>query len=117
MTRSPKIKSLFEPLLYSKNVFFSLKKCGENDCTTCLPKRLPSDIFDQLNSLPNPIPDPYNEGHYAKFNDIYGTETTVEHMAFLHITASKSHGIFFNPLLQHAKNTGLTVKCTECNRP
>ena len=85
--RSPKIKSLFEPLLYSKNVFFSLKKCGENDCTTCLPKRLPSDIFDQLNHLPNPIPDPYNEGNYVKFNNIYGTETTEEHMASLRITA------------------------------
>ena len=38
-------------------------------------------------------------------------------MASLRITAWKSHGISFNPLLQHAKNTGLTVKCTDCNKP
>ena len=38
-------------------------------------------------------------------------------MPSLHITTSKNHGITFIPLLQHAKNTGLTVKCTECNKP
>ena len=76
-----------------------------------------SNKFDQLNHLHDSIPDPNNKGHYAKFNDIYGAETTEEHMPSLHITTSKNHGITFIPLLQHAKNTGLTVKCTECNKP
>ena len=48
--------------------------------------------------------------------DIYSTETKEKHMPYLHITTSKSHGVPFNPLLQHAKNTGLTDKCTECNK-
>ena len=112
----PKLKTYLTHCSRARTYIFSLKKCGETDYTICLPKRLPLDIFERLNHLPDPTPDPNNEGHYAKFNDVYGTEIMNEYMPSLHITASKSHGIPFNPFVQYAKNTGLTVKCMECKR-
>ena len=83
----------------------------------CLPPRLPSDIFDRLYHLPDPTPDPTNENHYKSFRDSYGTETTEAFMLSRNITVSKGHGIPFNPVVQHAKNTDLKITCTECNKP
>ena len=63
----PTLKAYLSHCSIARTYFLSLKKCGENDCTTCLPKRLPSDIFDWLNHLSDPIPDSNNKGYYAKF--------------------------------------------------
>ena len=44
-------------------------------------------------------------------------ETTEAFVPSCNITASKGHGISFNPLVQHAKNTDMKIMCTECNKP
>ena len=38
-------------------------------------------------------------------------------MPSLTISSRKGHGIPFNPVLQHVKNTGLTLTCYQCERP
>ena len=48
-----------------ENLLFFCLKCGEASCTTCLPIRLPRDIFDRLYHLPDPMPSPTNEGHHT----------------------------------------------------
>lgn len=112
----PKLKKYLEHCSKERTYFFSLKKCGKNDCTTCAPIRLPSDIFESIHHLPDPMPDSNNEGHYLQFTDVYGTQTSEEHLPSLQVS-SRGHRIPFNPLIQHAKNTGITVSCVECNKP
>ena len=66
--------------------------------------------------LPDPTPNLTNENHYKSFSDSYGTETTKTFMPSHNITASKGHGIPFNVLVQHAKNTDLKIMCTKCSK-
>ena len=113
----PKMKAFLDHCTRQRTYFFSIKKCGKANCTTCLLPRLPSDVFDRLHHLPDPTPDPTNENHYKSFRNSYGTETTEALMPPCNITASKGHGIPFNLLVQHAKNTDLKITCTECNKP
>ena len=95
---------------------FSAKKCGKVDCT-CQPIRLPSDVFEQLYHLPDPMPDPVNDGHYKKFSDRYRTETSERHMPSLIVSNRKGHGIPFNPVLQHVKISGIMLTRYQCERP
>ena len=94
-----------------------MKKCGKVDCTTCQPILLPSDVFKQLYHLPDPMPDPVNDRHYKKFSNCYGTETSEKHMPNLSGSNRKVHGIPFNPVSQHVKNTGIMLTCYQCERP
>ena len=43
----PKLTSYLSHCTRERNYFFSVKKCGKVDCTTCQPIRLPSDVFEQ----------------------------------------------------------------------
>ena len=78
-----------------------MKKCGKVDCTTYQSIRLPSDVFEQLYHLPDPVPDPVNDRHYKKFSDCYGTKTSEKHMSSLIVSNWKGHGIPFNLVSQH----------------
>ena len=63
------------------------------------------------------MPDPVNDGHYKKFSDCYGTETSEKHMPSLIVSTQKGHGIPFNPVSQHVKNTGIMLTCYQRKRP
>ena len=76
----PLLKAYLKHCTKERTYFFSVKKCGEPSCTTCLPIRLPRDIFDSFYHLPDPMPSPTNEGYYEQFNTCYGTDTTEDHM-------------------------------------
>ena len=110
----PKLDAYLSHCTKERHYFFSVKKCGDNDCTSCKPIRLPPDVFQQLHNLPDPMPDPSNEGHYLKFPDAYGKQTDESHMPSNALSTRKGHGIPFNPVLQHIKNTGITIKCYQC---
>ena len=96
-----------------RNYMFSVRKCNEVECTTCSPPRLPPDVFESLHNLPDPIP---NGDHYAHSEQVYGQLTTEEHMPSLKEKVSKDHGMDFSPSGQTAKNTKLTIQCTQCNK-
>ena len=97
------------------DVFFSVKKCGIDNCSSCLAPRLPPNVFSTLNHLPDPEPSEINEGHYKTFDEIYGTKT--EKFLSSNIITKRSHGIPFNPLKQHANKTQIFIKCHYCNKP
>ena len=75
-------------------VFFFIKKCGINNCSSCLVPQLATDMFSTLNHLPDPEPSIINEGHYKTFDKIYGTKT--ENFQPLNTITKRLHGIPFN---------------------
>ena len=53
---TPNILSFMKHCCHQRHYFFEIKKCGDEDCNICLPPRLPSDKFLQLDHLPDPMP-------------------------------------------------------------
>ena len=113
----PALKAFLDHCTKQRTYFFSIKKCGKEDCTTCKPVRLPPDVFQQLFHLPDPTPSIENEGHYKCFNDCYGMDTSEEYRPSFNVNANKGHQIPFNPVKQHVLNTRLTLECSECSKP
>ena len=58
--------------------FFSVKTCGNSECTTFQPARLPPDISERLHHLSDFVPIKVNEGYYWTFQSVYSTETIKE---------------------------------------
>ena len=70
---TPNILSFIKHCCHQRHYFFEIKKCGDEDCNICLPPRLPSDKFLQLDHLPDPMPG--QDGHYKKFSEVFRTIT------------------------------------------
>ena len=112
LPKHPKLNTLFKHSTKQRTYFFSIKKCGESNCSSCKKPRLSTDVFQQISHLPDPVPDEDNPGHYKKFADLYGQDTTEEFKPSKR-TSNRNHTIPFNPLKQHALNTNITLECTE----
>ena len=97
-----------------RTYFVSLKKCGSRDCIICKLPRLHDQDFRRLNHLLDPIPG--TDDHYKEFNEVFGTETTEGAMPSLKTSKDCGHKIQFNPVKQHASNTGLIIDCNECSK-
>ena len=82
------------------------------NCSPCKKSQLPTDVFQQISLLPDPVPDEDNPGHYKKFADFYGQDTT-EEFKQSKSTSKRNHTILFNLLKQHALNTNITLECTK----
>ena len=93
---------------------FSVKKCDNLECGICDFPRLPPSVFNELHNLPDPVP---KGEHYEPFSDLYGKVTTEQHRPSLKEAQSKSHGMPFTPTAQYAKNTMMTINCSECMKP
>ena len=93
----------------------SIKKCGESNCLSSKKPQLLTDVFQQVSHLHDPVPDEDNPGHYKKFTDLYGQETTEEFKPSKR-TSNRNHTIQLNPLKQHALNRNITLECTECGK-
>ena len=111
LDKRPMLKAFLKHCCKERTYFFSVKKCGSPSCTTCLPIRLSSDIFERLHHIPDLLPSTTNEGHYEVFNTLYVTATTEEHMLSKKTSARQGHGIPFQPHKQHASNTNLRIVC------
>lgn len=57
LSQRPELKKFMEHCCFIRKYVFGVKKCGKEDCSICLPPRLPRDVFDQLNHLPDPVAD------------------------------------------------------------
>ena len=55
----PKLKAFLDHCTRQQTHFFSIKKCGKADCTTCLPPCLLSDVFYCFLSLTRSNPQSY----------------------------------------------------------
>ncbi|PKC16321.1 hypothetical protein RhiirA5_407139 [Rhizophagus irregularis] len=75
------ISNFFNHCCRSRSYFFSIKKCGKDDCEICLPIRSPQDIFNTLDHLPDPVP--ANNEHYKNFSDVYHMDTEDEKKIFM----------------------------------
>ena len=96
----------------SQHYSFSIKKCGQSSCTSCKPIRMPSELFDQLHHLPDPIPCP--DGHYKPFSEVYGTPTTEEFRPSLQLKKFKQKTLPFTASVQHVRNVNVMIQCEEC---
>ena len=70
--------------------------------------------FEEVTVFPDP--EPYEEDgvqHYRPGND--PTEQYLP--STLEDVEKRAHNIPFPPSAQSAKNVGITIKCTECERP
>lgn len=119
------MQEFLEHCCKSRHYFFSIKKCGESTCTICRPIRCPTEVFEQLHHLPDPVPG--EDLHYISFEKLYGTPTTEDHRpSFKDAKAKKKdkvtiakvkHSMPFCPSAVRAKNVGVVVNCVECEKP
>ena len=102
----------------TRHYLFSIKKCGEQDCSICRPPRLPSEVFESLHHLPDPLCSADGE-HYCSFAEKYGQETSEKDRPSLSDKAQqcKSHGIPFNPNAQYVCCVNQLVIYSECEKP
>ena len=107
------IQKFFDHCCQVRHYSFCIKKCGQNDCDICKPIRLPREVFDQISFLPDPVPQ--DDGHYKKFKDVFGTETTEDHRPSLQKRHYREKSVPFPVSVQHARNTNMVVQCEECN--
>ena len=108
----PKLSKYLSHCCQSRHYSFSIRKCGEASCMICRPVRMPMDIFRNIHHLPDPIPG--EEGHYAPFEDVYGTPTTEKHRPSLHVRKGRQKTLPFTASVQHVKNVDIMVQCEEC---
>lgn len=90
---------------------FDILKCGESSCHICKPVRLPPDIFRKLSHIPHPVLG--DDSHYKSFSDVFGT-TTKESCPSFDLKKKKKNSLPFTGCLQHVKNSGLVIQCSEC---
>ena len=114
-SQRPELAQYLSRYARERTYFVSLKKCGSRDCIICKPPRLNDQDFRRLNHLPDPIPG--TDDHYKEFSEAFGNETTEEAMSSLKTSKDRRHKIPFNPVKQHASNTGLIIECNECSKP
>ena len=84
----------------------------------CRPPRLPSEVFETLHHLPDPLRSADGE-HYSSFAEKYGQATSEKDRPSLNDKTQqrKSHGIPFNPNAQYARCVNQLVVCSECEKP
>ena len=107
-----KLNAFYNHCCQLRHYSFCIKKCGKLDCDICKPPRLPSEVFEKLAFLPDPVPQ--GDGHYKPFDTIYNTVTSEEHRPSLQNHPVRQKTLPFVASVQHAKNTNLMVQCEEC---
>ena len=111
------LKEFLDHSTKQRHYFYSVKKCGDLNCKTCLLPCLPLQTFQKLHHLPDPMPDERNESNYKSFSDVFGNVTTEEHRHSKKLAKKIPLGIPFNPSKRHAMNANLNIECTKCNKP
>uniref|UniRef100_U9T5Z8 Uncharacterized protein n=1 Tax=Rhizophagus irregularis (strain DAOM 181602 / DAOM 197198 / MUCL 43194) TaxID=747089 RepID=U9T5Z8_RHIID len=123
--RRPHLQEFLDHCCTMRHYFFSIKKCGEPNCTICRPPRCLPEDFVQLHCLPDPVPG--EDLHYKSFEELYGKQTTENYRPSLKNVKTKAkgekkitkgkHTMPFCPSAAHAKNIGVVVNCVECEKP
>ena len=114
--KRPKLTQYLAHCCCQKTYFFSVKKCGSQDCKICLPPWSSVQDSERLGHLRDLTPSSDNL-HYKPFQEVFKTETDESTMPSLKTLKDCGHKIPFNPAKQHAANTMLTVECAECSKP
>lgn len=94
-----RLQSFMKHCCCERHYFFDIKKCGDSECSICKPPRLASDVFLKLNHFPDPMP--ADDGHYKRFEDVFGSVTVENHRPSLQTITKKRPP--FSPSIQHVK--------------
>ena len=110
----PKVQAFIENCSRLRHYSFCVKKCSKSDCKICKKPRLPGNVFEEINFLPDPVPN--DNGHYKSFSDVYGTKTSEEHRPSIQKKPAKQKTLPFSASVQHARNTNIMIQCEECEK-
>lgn len=97
----PQLKAFLDHCCVKRKYVFQIKKCGSSTCTICKPPHLPSDIFEQIKFLPDPMPG--EEGHYKSFSEVYGSSTSEKHCPSVATPARQKKTLPFASNLRHGR--------------
>ncbi len=116
LSQHPELEHFLKTHCRIRHYSFVMRKCGLDSCSICKSPRLPKDVFDDLNFLPDPMPSA-DQDHYQPFSAVYGTETNASYRPSLASSQAKGHEIPFSPSAQTARTVGEIVRCQECDFP
>lgn len=111
-----KLKEFMEHCCCSRHYFFSIKKCGKDDCTICGRPTLPPDEFFALHPFPDPMK-VLGQPHYKDFSDVWGQktkETDRPSLSSAKCSDSTLDGVEFTAKAETAR---AVIVCTECGKP
>ena len=112
ITNKDGLKAFYEHCCRSRHYFFSIKKCGEEQCEICEPPRMPIEEFKKLKHLPDPMNG--EEGHYISFEEAFQEETSEKDRPSL-TNKPRRKSLPFTPSVQHVNNIALMLQCEECD--
>lgn len=94
---------------------FDILECRESSCTLCKPPHLPLSLFSTLKHIPHPTP--MEDMHYFPFCEAFYMTTTEEHRPSYKAPkkVKKKRKLPYYATVQHVKNAGIMVQCSECN--
>ncbi|CAG8685986.1 2664_t:CDS:1, partial [Scutellospora calospora] len=73
----PQLKEFMKYCCRIKHYSFTIKKCRDEICTTCLPFQCSQKEFEQLYYISDSTPS--EDLHYKSFEELYNTTTTEEY--------------------------------------
>ena len=123
LINKPQLEKFLETHCKLRQFSFQVKKCGDDICEfgVCKPPRLPQEIFNCLNWLPDPIHDDDSPGHYKGYHSLKGIETSEDHCPSLQSKSQRDTSLLQEQGCSNsfftAQRVRLTVICTECSKP
>lgn len=92
---------------------FQIKKCGNIECSICLPLR--DDRCKDIDTLPFPV-QKLKDDHYKPFSEVYHTKTNDKPPSKNVRPVATRTKIPFSPSVQHIRNSDTMVQCGECDK-
>ena len=106
----PSIQKFFDTHATKRTYYFQLRKCTDNQC------EFHGEIRGTEEIKIFPDPEPYEKDGVQHYRP--GSDADEKFLpSKLHNAEKRPHNIPFSPTAQTAKNVGLTIKCTECEKP
>ena len=102
-----------ETFALSAHYTFCIKKCGESECSICLPLRMDSSVFHSLKNLPDPVLG--SDGHYLPFDEVFKQSTMEKDRPSLKKQKHKK-SLSYSPVKQHVTNVNVVIQCDECDK-
>ena len=92
-----------------RKYMFHIKKCGSRLCGICKPPCLPSDTFEKIKFLPDPMTG--EEGHYKSFSEVYGCATSEKYCPSTAASPKCKKTLPFASNLRHVTNLDMMLEC------